>query len=129
MTRTYDVRTVALTVGTSAKWIDNLLSHHRLPGVVQGRQGVERRVSQLGIVAIEIVRVLTHDGGIVLGTAVRLAHAALASGDQHRNGVPVGPNITLHVDVPAIERRLHERIVLAVEAAPRVVRGRPRRLT
>lgn len=75
MHRAYDVRTVALATGTTVKWVDNLLSHHDVPGVLNARQGVERRVSDGGLFAIEMTRILNREFGVPVRRAVALVRA------------------------------------------------------
>ena len=49
MARAYTVGTAALALDVPTKWLDNVLSHHSVPGVVQERQGVSRKVSLEGV--------------------------------------------------------------------------------
>ena len=124
MVRAYSVRTAALALGVSAKWIDNVLFQHDIPGVVSSRQGVERGISDLGIRTLEIVRVCSQELGIPVSRAVEIA-VATTNAPAARFVTPSG--VELHVPVDAIEQRLRERLVDAIEATPRVPRGRPRR--
>ena len=124
MARTYDVHVVALTIDAPVKWVDNLLSHHLVPGCTGGRQGVSRRISDIGLTAIATVRLLGADLGIPLPTAVALVRDAAS-------GVGIGPLRTtagIRIDVPSgFLDELQERLRDALQAAPRRVRGRPPR--
>lgn len=125
MAASYTVRMAALATGVSHKWIDNLLSHHAMPGVTGGRQGLERAISMRGILAIEIVRLATQDLGISIGRAVGIATDLLAT-DPPQMSARTSSGIQIGFPIPELERRLRERLVEAVEAAPSLPRGRPR---
>lgn len=121
--RSYDVRVVALTLDVQIKWLDNLLSHHDLPGCTRARQGVERRISDEGILAIEIVRLLNSELGIPLGRAVQLVRDGLSMDSGLAIRTPAGITITL--PHPRLEQRIASGLRDAIEAAPRIARGRP----
>ena len=73
LARSYDVAAAALTLDVPLKWVDNLLSRHRIPGVEQSRQGVTRRLSQHAITSIALVWILCEELGLPVGKAVHLA--------------------------------------------------------
>lgn len=125
MTRAYDARVVALTVGQPLKWVDNLLSHHNVPGITRSRQGVQRQVSDLGLMAVELTRILTQDLGLSVARAADLARTALAtrSGPDVRLSPSIGVTLVFHLS--EIETRLRERVIEAVESVARIRRGRP----
>lgn len=155
MHRAYDVRTAALATGTTVKWVDNLLSHNGLPGVLNARQGIQRRVSDDGLLAIELTRILNGEFGMPVRRAVALVRAFLpvrgpsgggvaSGGDSpgltasvdaahtpgsagRRISVTVASGVSLDVDAASIERRLREQLVAAMESVPRIRRGRPPR--
>ncbi len=54
MARAYTIATAALTLGTTAKWLDNVLSHNRVTGVAQERQGVSRRLTVEGLLVLAL---------------------------------------------------------------------------
>ncbi len=124
MIRAYSVRTTALALGVPGKWVDNVLFQHEIPGVVSSRQGVERSISDIGIRLLEIIRISSQELGIPIPRAVQIAVATMADADA-RFMTPSGAEIRFQLDV--IEQRLRERLVDAIEATPRVPRGRPRR--
>lgn len=123
---TYDVRIAALTVRADAKWVDNLLSHHVLPGVERARQGVERRVGRDGLLAMELVRLLSREGGLTVGRAATLVNRAAQLRNAGDFVIELATGIELRIDARAIEARLLGQLADAIEAAPRVARGRPR---
>lgn len=125
MSITYDVRVVALTIGETVKWVDNLLSHHAIPGVVQGRQGVERRITKDGLLAIEIVRLLAVELNASLASATAIATAMLDSRTGSQLWFRTESGITLEIAAAELERRLHHGVADAIESIPRVRRGRP----
>ena len=127
MRRAYDVRTVAVATTTSAKWIDNVLSHYSLPGVLGGRQGVARQVSDLGILAIELTRLLVNNADMAMARAVALVDRVLAARDGNVVSLELASGISIQLDLGAIERELRQRIVDAMESVAPVRRGRPRR--
>lgn len=126
MPRAYDVRVVALTTNTSAKWVDNLLSHHALPGVEKSRQGVQRQITDDGVLAIALVRCLTRSAGFGTPTAVGIVCRALEARRGSDVVLPLAPGVALRIDVSLVEQDLRERLADAIDAAPRVRRGRPR---
>lgn len=126
MSRSYSTRAVALTIGAPVKWLDNLLSHHDLPGIARGTQGRERRITDQGLLTIEIVRLLSQDMGIPIAPAARLAAKVLAgSGDEAL--IPAAQGITLVISLRDVSRRLRAQLEEAIETVGRVPRGRPPR--
>jgi hypothetical protein len=127
MPRSYSAKLIALTVGASLKWVDNLLSHHSLPGVSRGKQGVERQVTDEGLLAIEMTRMLTSELGVPLGRAAGIASTVLASHSESPPRFVTQSGIAVVFPRAAIELRLRGRVIEAVEGVGRVPRGRPPR--
>lgn len=123
MSRAYSVHITAVTLGVPVKWVDNVLSQHDIPGVASSRQGVERSISDLGIRVLEMVRMCAHELGLTISRSVEIAVAA-TSGSDARFIIQSGGE--LRFDIDAIDRRLRERLMDAIEATPRRARGRPR---
>ena len=124
MSRSYDVKAVALSLGVSIKWIDNLLTHNDIPGVVRIRQGVQRRINDDGLLAIELVRRLSDDLGVPLGRAAELLRGGFENRSTDlRLTTPSG--ITIVFPVADIVRELQQSIADALESAPQIRRGRP----
>jgi len=120
--RFYDVAASSLAVGAPSKWTDNLLSQHRIDGVVSARQGVARRISRSALLRIAIIRRLSTEVGVSVASAVVLADALLGGAAP---GVAVAPFFTLLLDRAGIERELDERLRDVLESAPTPRRGRP----
>jgi hypothetical protein len=119
--RAYTVATAAVTLRMPAKWIDNVLSHHSVPGIVRTRQGVSRRLTPQAILSLEIaIRLI--DG---LSTPVARALELSAKGIRENGEIPAGKGVTVRFDVEAIQAELSERLANAVEIAPLPRRGRP----
>lgn len=127
MARSYTVKAVALALGVPSKWTDNLLSRHALPGVERSRQGVERRVSDEGLLAIELARILNLELGVSLERAAAIARDMVNSRTASEMGFATPSGLSLHFPVAEIEQRLRQRMMDALEATARVPRGRPPR--
>ncbi|MGH7636279.1 MAG: hypothetical protein ACREOK_01405 [Gemmatimonadaceae bacterium] len=126
MARSYNVRIAALITDAPIKWLDNLLSRHHLVGVDRHRQGVERRISDNGLLAVEMCRILALELGLSLRQAVAITNDCLRGelGDELRYAMPSG--LTLHFPLGATRARLRDRTREAVEMVAMARRGRPR---
>jgi hypothetical protein len=120
----YTVAVAAFAVGVHDKWIDNLLSHHELPGVIASRQGVPRIITGAGLMAIELVRIMTDELGMTTPAACAIARAVLGNAEPALN-YHTRSGIALHFPLPDLERSLQERLRDAIDAVPRRARGRP----
>ncbi len=123
MPRAYTIATAALALGISVKWLDNVLSHNRVPGVAQERQGISRRLTVEGLLVLALAVLLIQELGLPTSKAIALAED-LATNDG-RYMAQQGLNLSL--DLPAFRVRLLERLENAVEIAPVPKRGRPPR--
>ena len=123
MARAYTVGTVALALDVPPKWLDNILSHHRIPGVVQERQGVSRKVTSDGFLHLAIAVRLMRELGIPAANALQLAGTLVESGGIHRTP----SDLSVSLDVTRLRGELETRLAQAVEIAPVPKRGRPRR--
>ena len=121
MARSYTVGTVALTLGTPGKWLDNVLSHHAVTGVQQKQQGVSRRLSIEAILILAVVVLLIQDIGLPTPHAIHLAEALVNADGEYQTV----RGLRIRLDLNAIRQRLLERLETAVEAAPIPRRGRP----
>jgi hypothetical protein len=121
MARAYTVATAGLALGVPAKWIDNTLSHHRVAGVTQKRQGVSRRLTIEGLLVLSVALVLTAELGSSLGNALDIAQGLVVSGGTLR----LSSGITMELDLQTLKDRLLGRLEHAVEVAPLPRRGRP----
>ena len=127
MARSYTVKAVALALGVQSKWTDNLLSRHAIPGVERSRQGIERRVTDDGLLAIELIRILNLELGVSMERAAGIAREAMKSSAPVGMSFVTSSGLSLHFPVADIERRLRERMMDALEATARRRRGRPPR--
>lgn len=120
--RGYTVVTSAVALGVDYKWLDNLLSHHRVAGVKQARQGVARTLPYPALRIIAIALELT--AGLQVPLPRALAWGVRLS--QNDNPATDG-NLTVAIDLETLDRWLLERLAYAVEVAPVPRRGRPAR--
>jgi len=121
MPRAYTITTAALALGTSTKWLDNVLSHHRVPGVAQERQGISRRLSVEGLLVLGLAALLIQELGLPTPRAILLSDD-LAKNDG-RYVAPQG--LYVGIDLPSFRAQLLESLENAVEIAPTPRRGRP----
>ena len=123
----YCVRAVAIALDAPFKWVDNVLSHHFVPGVTRNARGVERQVGDAGMLVLAMTRYLAVELGVplALGTRIATAIASDSSGTEivHRHSLPSG--VVLEVPVAATVRRMRDRLVDASEAVAHIKRGRP----
>jgi hypothetical protein len=121
MARAYTIATAALTLEMPAKWLDNTLSHIKIPGVRQEKQGVARRITIDGLLVLSIAALLINELGFSLSRAVGMAET-LAS----NNGLYTSPGgVGIQLDLDGLRFKLLERLEHAVEVAPIPKRGRP----
>jgi hypothetical protein len=121
MPRAYTVATAALALGTSAKWLDNVLSHNRVPGVAQERQGISRRLTVEGLLVLALAVLLIQELGSPTSKAITLAEDLTKN--EGRYSAQQGLNLEL--DLATFRVQLLERLENAVEIAPIPKRGRP----
>jgi hypothetical protein len=119
--RAYTVAAAAVTLGMSTKWIDNVLSHHTVPGVARSRQGVSRRLTPQAILSLEIAIRLSNALSIPVARSLELAARLV----RERGELSAGKGLTLALDIEVIQAELAERLANAVEIAPLPRRGRP----
>ena len=118
--RAFDVHASASALGVSPKWLDNLLSHHHIAGVVGGRQGVRRRISPDAILRIAVAMELVRELGSPLHRALGIAEEMVEAGSVGRaNGFELRLNVARIADEP------NARLAEATEAVTPRRRGRP----
>ena len=120
----YTVAATAVTLRMPAKWVDNVLSHHKVPGVSQSRQGRARRLAPEAILTLEIALRISRSVGVNTGQALDLSSRLLQQG-QGANTIDVGQGIAISFDLALIRADLLQRLAHAVEVAPTPRRGRP----
>ena len=124
--RAYTVTASAVALGVSRKWLDNVLSHHRVSGVLQNRQGITRRVTPGALLVLEIAARLGRAFAVPLAPALEIAaHLIQAKGGGA--GLPGDSSVVMIADIEAITTDLNTRLERAVEMSPIPRRGRPRR--
>ena len=125
--RAYTVAATAIALGVSKKWVDNVLSHHRIPGVLQKRQGISRRVTPEALLRLEVVGILTTALDIPILRALNLANRLI---NEQGKGIelPESPHVRLSADISAIATALDSRLEQALEISPNPRRGRPHRV-
>jgi len=121
MARAYTIATAALTLGMPIKWLDNTLSHIRVPGVQQERQGVARRLTIEGLLILAIAILLINEFGMPLAGAIKIAEELASNGGRYTS--PEG--LALQLNLENVSTGLLERLENAVEIAPIPKRGRP----
>src|SRR5437868_14940045 len=124
MPRAYTIATAALALGTSQKWLDNVLSHYKVPGILQERQGISRRITVEGLVTLAITLLLTNDVGITVSRGLRIAEELSLGEGRFTSGV-----LKMVRDLPALRQRAIIQLERAVEVAPLPNRGRAPRPT
>lgn len=128
--RGYSVATAALALEIDYKWLDNLLSLNRVQGVSQSRQGVQRRIAPGALYVIATVHRLNRGLQIPVARALELAHELWqipASGVSPNTAIVSLEGVGLTVEREKLRTLVDEAVVGALEIAPRIRRGRPRR--
>jgi hypothetical protein len=121
MARAYTIATAALALEVPIKWLDNTLSHHKVSGVEQERQGVARRLTIDGLLTLGVAIVLIKDLAIPLLGSLLIADKLIRNDGRYTS--PEG--IDVQVELNTFRIRLLERLENAVEIAPVPRRGRP----
>ena len=121
--RGYTVATVAVTLGVTPKWLDNVLTRFSIRGVIQSRQGVSRRLGPSAVITLHLANELSRTLGMPLAEAISLAErAGETSGTA---SIELFSSTRLTIDVSAATRDVATRLAQAVEVTPVPKRGRP----
>ena len=121
--RAYTIAATAVTLGVTRKWIDNVLSHHRVEGVLHAKQGIQRQVTPIGLLTLEIALGLGRSMNVPIGRALEMSNRLIAAKGGE---VAFAPSLTLQADVESVSRQLDDRLEHALEITPIPRRGRPR---
>jgi hypothetical protein len=121
MPRAYTIATAALALGTSSKWLDNTLSHYRVLGVVQQKQGVARRLTIEGLLTLAVTLALTNELGSAVADAIEISEKIIAAGGS----LAFQHGLRIDLDLHEFRDRLLFQLEKAVEVAPLPRRGRP----
>lgn len=121
MPRAYTVATAALALGVPAKWVDNVLSHNKVLGIRQEKQGRARHLSIEGLIILGLTTLLIGELGLSTTNALSVAEGIVNTNGRHiaRQGLSV------QIDLASFQANLLERLESAVEIAPVPRRGRP----
>ena len=125
--RAYTVATVAVALDVPAKWVDNVLSHHTIPGVDRARQGIARRLTIEAVTVLEIALRLSRTFGMPVAAALHIAQSI--TGSKALTPTFGEGDCSLTVDTAAVRAHVAARLADAVEFAPLPRRGRPRKAT
>lgn len=120
--RSYTIATAAVTLNVPEKWLDNTLSHHRVDGVIQSRQGVSRKLAPKGVLTLHLALRLIRSASMPLAPALALA-ARLANSEG--NSIFFVPGVYLTVNLTQLSAELVSALAYAVEVTPVPRRGRP----
>lgn len=120
----YTVAATAVTLGMPPKWVDNILSHHHVPGVSQRKQGVARRLGPQAILTLDVALRISRSAGLPASKALDLAVRMLRQPHDSQS-LDLGEGISISVDLAAVREDLLHRLAHAVEIAPSPRRGRP----
>ena len=121
MPRAYTVATAALALGVPIKWVDNVLSHHKLLGVRQHRQGIARHLGIEGLVVLALTALLIDQLGLPTTKAIFVATEIIRGSGRYT----AHQELIIGIDLAAFRGQLLEKLENAVEIAPVPRRGRP----
>jgi hypothetical protein len=121
MPRAYTVATAALALGVTAKWVDNILSHNKVLGIRQERQGIARHLSIEGLLILAITALLIDELELSTAKAISVAEGIVKNSGRYL----AQQGLSVQIDVPVFQANLIERLENAVEIAPHPRRGRP----
>lgn len=121
MPRAYTVATAALALGLPLKWVDNILSHNKVMGIRQERQGVARRLSIEGLLVLALTALLVDGLGLSTTKGITAAEGIVNGAGRYSTA----QGLSIELDLAAFQSRLLEQLERAVEIAPIPRRGRP----
>jgi hypothetical protein len=103
------------------KWVDNLLSQHRLMDVLPDNRRASRRITDSALLRMAAIRTLHIELGMSVAQAVAFSTPLIESAELSAG------HLRLMIDLTAIRQRLDERLAFALESAPQPRKGRPPR--
>jgi hypothetical protein len=119
----YNTASTATALEIPAKWLDNLLSHNKIAGVQQARQGIPRRVSIEAVMVVALTKTLTESVKLPTPSAINLANQLINS---PTGTVRLSPTLTVTIDANSLRESTLNRLAHAVEVTPHPTRGRPK---
>jgi hypothetical protein len=123
--RAYTIATAALALSRDAKWLDNTLSHFKVPGVQQKTQGVARRLSVDSVVVLAVTIIVGDELGAPVARALEISQRLIATGGRYS----ADTGLSLELDLSSLRAQVLENLEQAVEIAPVPRRGRPPKST
>lgn len=119
--RAYTVTTTALALGVDHKWLDNLISHHDVPGIARVQRGVRRRIPPRSVATIAVIHALHTTLSVPVHRAVDIAIDIMASsnGEQQLTAF-----MDLRIDRGTLIDEVTRRLDEAAEFAAVPPRGR-----
>jgi hypothetical protein len=103
-----------------------VLSHHVVPGVLQQRQGIARRVTPAALLLLDVALRLVRALAMPMPQALEIAHRLIGAKGREFE-LPDATSIQIKADVETLSNDLNIRLERAVEMSPTPKRGRPRR--
>lgn len=122
--RFYDVAVASLAIDAPAKWTDNVLSQHDVPGIATARRGMARRIPHATLLHLALTRDLHAVLGLSVRDALPLARQLL---EAQSDAVVRRGAVRLVLDRAILERAVERRLRDALESAPSPRRGPPAR--
>jgi hypothetical protein len=121
LARAYTIATVAVALDVEIKWLDNVLTHYRVPGVLKRKQGISRRLSSEASFILWVAMNLAKSLGVPISRGIDIAKKLVEG-----RGLYISPEgVSLSLDFAALEKLVEDRLASAVEVAPVPPRGRP----
>ncbi len=117
----YDIATASFAVGAPRKWVDNVTSHHDVPGIQRHRRGSGREFSVDGIRSLSVIRALILELNLPIRKAVEVARTIQMGGEGE---IVLCEGLRLRIDHMVLMRGVRQRLLEAAESVPRVRRGR-----
>jgi hypothetical protein len=121
MPRAYTVATAALALGVTTKWVDNILSHNKVAGIRQERQGIPRRLSIDGLTILGLTALLNSELGLPTAKAISISEKIIKTNGRYF----AQEGLSVQIDLASFQASLLEHLESAVEIAPVPRRGRP----
>jgi hypothetical protein len=117
----FNTRAAAMSLGISAKSLENLFSHLLNPTAPHGVQGRDRRIPLEVILRIAVAQDIRDTFGCSWSRALGIAERLEASGQV----LSTGALLFLRADIDSYRARLRERLTEATESVLARRRGRP----
>jgi hypothetical protein len=120
LARAYTIATIGVALRVDPKWVDNVLSHFPVSGVVSARQGISRKISATGVLELSLIHKLSKSLHAPIEMAAGSARILAEQGN-----LELGGGLSLQLDRNQGRAELEARLEYAVESTPVPRRGRP----